>query len=92
MPEDLDILEEVEKSLAVDNIFVFLMLFTYFAVPAEFQKRVLMIGILGALVLRAVMILEERDGTQRRITPNDDPAFQASAVSALRSKARRCRA
>ena len=47
----------VEKALAVDNIFVFLMLFTYFAVPAEFQKRVLMIGILGALVLRAIMIL-----------------------------------
>ncbi len=47
----------VEKALAVDNIFVFLMLFTYFAVPAEFQRRVLMIGILGALVLRAVMIL-----------------------------------
>lgn len=47
----------VEKALAVDNIFVFLMLFTYFAVPAAFQKRVLMIGILGALVLRAAMIL-----------------------------------
>jgi tellurite resistance protein TerC len=47
----------VEKALAVDNIFVFLMLFTYFAVPAEFQRRVLMIGIIGALVLRAVMIL-----------------------------------
>ena len=47
----------IEKALAVENIFVFLMLFTYFAVPAEFQKRVLMIGILGALVLRAVMIL-----------------------------------
>ena len=47
----------IEKALAVDNIFVFLMLFTYFAVPAEFQKRVLLIGILGALVLRAVMIL-----------------------------------
>lgn len=47
----------IEKALAVDNIFVFLMLFTYFAVPAEFQKRVLMIGILGALVLRAAMIL-----------------------------------
>ena len=47
----------VEKALAVDNIFVFLMVFTYFAVPSEFQKRVLMIGILGALVLRAVMIL-----------------------------------
>lgn len=47
----------VEKALAVDNIFVFLMLFTYFAVPAAYQKRVLMIGIIGALVLRAVMIL-----------------------------------
>ncbi|MBP6405272.1 MAG: TerC family protein [Proteobacteria bacterium] len=47
----------IEKALAVDNIFVFLMVFTYFAVPAEFQKRVLMIGILGALVLRAAMIL-----------------------------------
>ncbi len=47
----------VEKALAVDNIFVFLMLFTYFAVPPEFQKRVLMIGILGALVLRGILIL-----------------------------------
>jgi tellurite resistance protein TerC len=47
----------VEKALAVDNIFVFLMVFTYFAVPAEYQKRVLMIGILGALLLRAIMIL-----------------------------------
>jgi tellurite resistance protein TerC len=47
----------VEKALAVDNIFVFLMVFTYFSVPAEFQKRVLMVGILGALALRAVMIL-----------------------------------
>ncbi|HQR72684.1 MAG TPA: TerC family protein [Burkholderiaceae bacterium] len=47
----------IEKALAVDNIFVFLMIFSYFAVPPEFQKRVLMIGILGALVLRAAMIL-----------------------------------
>jgi tellurite resistance protein TerC len=47
----------IEKALAVDNIFVFLMVFTYFGVPAEYQKRVLMIGILGALALRAVMIL-----------------------------------
>ncbi|MDP3252521.1 MAG: TerC family protein [Hydrogenophaga sp.] len=47
----------IEKSLAVDNIFVFLLIFTYFAVPAEFQKRVLMIGIVGAIVLRTVMIL-----------------------------------
>jgi tellurite resistance protein TerC len=47
----------IEKSLAVDNIFVFLMIFTYFAVPSEFQKRVLMIGIIGAIVLRTIMIL-----------------------------------
>jgi tellurite resistance protein TerC len=47
----------IEKSLAVDNIFVFLMIFTYFAVPKQFQKRVLMIGIIGAIVLRTVMIL-----------------------------------
>ena len=47
----------IEKSLAVDNIFVFLMIFTYFAVPAQYQKRVLMIGIIGAIVLRTVMIL-----------------------------------
>ncbi len=46
----------IEKALAVDNIFVFLMVFTYFGVPAEFQKRVLMIGVLGALILRAIMI------------------------------------
>lgn len=47
----------IEKSLAVDNIFVFLMIFTYFAVPPAFQKRVLMIGIIGAIVLRTLMIL-----------------------------------
>ncbi len=47
----------IEKSLAVDNIFVFLMIFTYFAVPPAFQKRVLMIGIIGAIVLRTVLIL-----------------------------------
>jgi tellurite resistance protein TerC len=47
----------IEKSLAVDNIFVFLMIFTYFAVPPAYQKRVLMIGILGAIVLRTIMIL-----------------------------------
>jgi tellurite resistance protein TerC len=46
----------VEKALAVDNIFVFLMLFTYFGVPAQSQQRVLVLGVLGAIVLRAVMI------------------------------------
>jgi tellurite resistance protein TerC len=47
----------IEKSLAVDNIFIFLMIFTYFSVPSAYQKRVLMIGIIGAIVLRTVMIL-----------------------------------
>lgn len=47
----------IEKSLAVDNIFVFLLIFTYFSVPPAFQKRVLMFGILGAIVLRTIMIL-----------------------------------
>ncbi|HEX7663036.1 MAG TPA: TerC family protein [Polyangiaceae bacterium] len=46
----------VEKSLAVDNIFVFLMIFNYFAVPAEQRQRVLMLGVLGAIVLRAILI------------------------------------
>lgn len=47
----------IEKALAIDNIFVFLMIFTYFGVPPQFQKRVIMYGILMALVLRAAMIL-----------------------------------
>lgn len=47
----------VEKSLSVDNIFVFLMIFSYFSIPAEHQKRALIIGIIGAIVLRAILIL-----------------------------------
>jgi len=47
----------IEKSLAVDNIFVFIMIFGFFAVPAEYQRRVLLYGVLGAIVMRAVMIL-----------------------------------
>lgn len=46
----------VEKSLAVDNIFVFVMVFAYFAVPAQYQHRVLFYGIIGALLFRAVFI------------------------------------
>jgi len=46
----------VEKSLAVDNIFVFLMVMSYFAVPEEQRQRVLVIGILGAIVLRSILI------------------------------------
>lgn len=47
----------VEKSLAVDNIFVFLMIFNFFAVPVEYQKRALIWGVVGAIILRALMIL-----------------------------------
>ena len=46
----------LEKSLAVDNIFVFAVLFTYFAVPAKYQHRVLFWGIVGALLFRAAFI------------------------------------
>ena len=47
----------IEKSLSVDNIFVFLMIFTFFAVPAELQRRAVVIGVIGAIVLRVIMIL-----------------------------------
>jgi tellurite resistance protein TerC len=47
----------IEKSLAVDNVFVWLMLFSFFAVPVELQKRVLIYGVLGAIVMRTAMIL-----------------------------------
>jgi tellurite resistance protein TerC len=47
----------IEKSLAMDNLFVIAMVFSFFAVPAKYQHRVLFWGILGALVMRGVMIL-----------------------------------
>ena len=47
----------IEKSLSVDNVFVFALLFSYFAVPALYQHKVLFWGVLGALVMRAVMIV-----------------------------------
>lgn len=46
----------IEKSLSVDNIFVFLLIFSYFAVPTKYQHKVLFWGIIGALVMRAIMI------------------------------------
>ena len=46
----------LEKALAVDNVFVWLMLFSYFSVPAALQRRVLIYGVLGAIVLRTIMI------------------------------------
>jgi tellurite resistance protein TerC len=46
----------IEKSLSVDNIFVFVLIFTYFAVPKQYQHRVLFWGIIGALLMRGIMI------------------------------------
>lgn len=46
----------IEKSLAVDNVFVWLMIFSYFAVPPEYQRRVLLYGVIGAIVMRTIMI------------------------------------
>jgi len=46
----------VEKSLAVDNIFVFVLVFSYFSIPPTYQHRVLFYGIIGALVFRAIFI------------------------------------
>jgi tellurite resistance protein TerC len=46
----------IEKSLAVDNVFVWLMLFAYFSIPLELQKRVLVYGVIGAIVMRTGMI------------------------------------
>ena len=46
----------IEKSLAVDNVFVWAMIFSYFAVPREYQHRVLFYGVVGALVFRAIFI------------------------------------
>jgi tellurite resistance protein TerC len=46
----------IEKSLAVDNVFVFALIFSYFAVPRQYQHRVLFYGVLGALVFRAIFI------------------------------------
>lgn len=46
----------IEKALAVDNVFVWLMLFGYFAIPPQYQRRVLIYGVLGAIVLRTLMV------------------------------------
>lgn len=47
----------IEQALSVDNMFVFVMVFGYFAVPPELQRRVLLYGVLGAIVMRAAMVL-----------------------------------
>ena len=55
----------IEKSLSVDNVFVFAVLFSSFAVPATYQHRVLFWGVLGALVMRAVFIFAGAAAIQR---------------------------
>lgn len=47
----------IEKSLSVDNVFVFLLIFGHFAVPPQYQRKVLLYGVLGAIVMRIIMIL-----------------------------------
>src|SRR5690606_25365334 len=47
----------IEKSLSVDNIFVFVVIFRYFAVPPQFQHRALFWGVMGAIVLRGIFVL-----------------------------------
>ena len=47
----------IEKSLSVDNVFIFLLIFSSFHVAAEYQRRVLIYGVLGAILMRAIMIL-----------------------------------
>lgn len=46
----------IEKSLAVDNVFVWLMMFSFFSIPLELQRRVLVYGVLGAILMRSIMI------------------------------------
>jgi tellurite resistance protein TerC len=46
----------IEKGLAIENVFVWITIFTYFSIPPEFQKRVLLWGVVGAIVMRAVLI------------------------------------
>ncbi|WP_233081815.1 TerC family protein [Rheinheimera soli] len=46
----------IEKSLAIDNVFVWLMIFSVFAIPPELQKRVLILGVIGAIVMRTIII------------------------------------
>ena len=55
----------IELSLSVDNLFVFLLIFTFFKVPKEFQHRVLFWGIMGALVMRMIMIFAGAELVER---------------------------
>ncbi|CAM4381994.1 MAG: Putative membrane-bound redox modulator Alx [Legionellaceae bacterium] len=46
----------IEKSLSIDNIFVFILIFNYFSIPIKYQRRILIFGVIGAILMRAIMI------------------------------------
>ena len=60
----------IEKSLSVDNVFVFLMIFSAFAVPAQYQHRVLFWGIVGALAMRVIFIAVGATDSTGSTTPS----------------------
>ena len=85
-----------EKSLSIDNIFVFAILFRAFAVPAAYQRRVLFYGVFGALVLRGVLIAAGASASRplplgplrpwRSVDPFGDPAWHAGAISSIQTE------
>ncbi|MBM3747103.1 MAG: hypothetical protein FJW34_15050 [Acidobacteria bacterium] len=75
----------IEKALSVDNIFVFLVIFSYFAVPPAFQHRVLFWGIMGALIMRAAFILTGAALLQRWLHRERSPDSPACSFFSSRS-------
>ena len=73
----------VEKSLSVDNLFVFVVIMTTFAVPAEHQQKVLIVGIVLALVLRVIFIAARRRAAGRLLV--HVPGLRAAADRHRRS-------
>lgn len=47
----------IEKSLSIDNVFVIIMIFSYFSIPPEYQRRVLIYGVIGAIIMRLILIM-----------------------------------
>ena len=68
----------IERSLSLDNVFLFSLLLAYFLVPPDLRGRVIVIGIAGALVLRAVAIAAARTAIHRRL-PKSTPQAEAFA-------------
>ena len=70
----------IEKSLAVDNVFIWLMLFALFGIPLELQKRVLVLGVLGAIIMLAMIVVTMLAGRLLAI-PVDDLFGVVSGVT-----------